>query len=116
LRNDVTLLVANFVGVEILKRAFIELIFLSVRERTFRIHFNFLVTYLHWNLNWTLTQGKYLTVFRIYRFHFSFCLKLRNLKVFLSLLNDTKQYVSQCTQSAVQMAVSNTVLQDGKWI
>ena len=38
-------------------------------------------------------QDKYLTVFRIYRFYFSSCSKLRSLKTILPLLNDTKQYV-----------------------
>lgn len=40
-------------------------------------------------------QGKNLKVFRTYRFHFSFGLKLKNLQTILSLLNDTKQYVYQ---------------------
>ena len=41
-------------------------------------------------------EGKYLTVFTIYRFNFSFCLRIRSLQIILSLLNDIKHYVWQC--------------------
>jgi len=46
LLNEVTLLFFSFGGVEILKQIIIELNHVLVPERIFRIHFNFLATYL----------------------------------------------------------------------
>jgi hypothetical protein len=53
-----TLFFANFFEVEILKQVLIDLMVFPVRERKFRIHFNFYVTYLHLHRNWTPNKEK----------------------------------------------------------
>ena len=41
LQNDFTIFFSNFGGVEFLKQGLMELMIFDLRERKFRIHFNF---------------------------------------------------------------------------